>query len=437
MTAIIAEKSMQRFSLFASFFALCALGPSSFAMPGISLETVTLEQARNGPSQLTYLKNLNAAVAEVTAKAAANDRGEMRNAEGANLLEFVGTLQSFVGDFDGAMASFDLRNSKRGPRLPKISDAAIEGLVADDAIQAIVEQAKTRRVVLINEAHHVPLHRAFTMKLARELRKIGFEYFAAETLTRDGVGALGTKVTKRDGAYIDEPNYAELLRDVGREGWKVVSYEEFAAPEAVLSGLERMQYRETNQARNLVEKVLKPHPSAKLLVHVGYFHLNKRPGGNSSGLKLMGAMLRELGATEPLSIDQTILHSHPDPAMESAAYRQLVNAKAIRVASVLKKTDGAAFMLGVPQGSIDLQVIHPPYGVVDGRPEWLVSIAGRMPMDVPKVLIPTENARLVYAFRAEDRSPDAIPVDSVVLQPKGQPARLMLPPGRFRLEVED
>ncbi|MFG6414392.1 hypothetical protein ACG02S_10845 [Roseateles sp. DC23W] len=436
-SAIVTESVMRRIPLCASLFALCALFPPSFAGPGIALEATTLEQARNGVSRLGFLKKLNAATAEAAATASVNERGDLRTAEGANLLEMMGILQSFVGDTDGAMATFDLRESKRRPRLPAISDAALEGLVAEEAIQAIVEQARSRRVVLINEAHHVPLHRAFTMKLARELRKIGYEYFAAETLIRDGVGAPGSEVTQRDGALIHEPNYAELLRDVGRDGWKVVAYEWLAAPEDAVSGLQRLQLRETAQARNLVEKVLKPHPSAKLLVHVGYFHLDKRPAGNSAGLKLMGAMLRELGATEPLAVDQSTLYSHPHPAMEPGSYRQLINAKAIRIASVLRKADGTAFMLGTPQSAIDLQIIHPPYGNVDGRPAWLMSVAGRQPADIPPALVPTEAPRVVYAFRADDRSLEAIPVDAVLLRPGQEPARLMLPPGRYRLQVED
>jgi len=274
---------MTRFILCASLLALCAIVPLSYATSGVSLETETLEQARSGPSKLNFLKELNATAVEVAAKAGANDRGELRTAEGANLLELMAVRQSFAGDVDGAMASYDLRNSKRMPRGPSISDAALEGLVAEEAIQAIVDQAKSRRVVLINEAHHVPLHRAFTMKLARELRKIGFEYFAAETLTRDGVGSSGSEVIHKDGAYIVEANYAELLRDVGRDGWKVVSYEAAAVPEGVPAGSERIQYRETGQARNLVEKVLKPHPSAKLFVHVVFSIWTSRPKAAARG----------------------------------------------------------------------------------------------------------------------------------------------------------
>ena len=320
---------MTRIRQLAMLAALCALATASLAQPASVIEPVTSEVARERATRIGFLKRLTAATGDVLANTEANVRGDMRNAEGANLLELMGTLQSQVGDVDGAINSFDQRNSKRVPRLPQlpqISQEALEGLHTEEAVKAIVEAAKDRRVVLINEAHHVPLHRAFTMKVARALRKEGFSYFAAETLSRDGVGMAGAEVARRDGAYIDEPSYAELLRDVGRNGWQVVAYEHMALPEGEHTPAQRLQHRETMQAVNLIQKVLERDSTAKLLVHVGYMHLSKLPGGN--GYKLMGAMLRELSGLDPLAVDQTLLYAHPDPshgarAVSPACQRQV------------------------------------------------------------------------------------------------------------------
>ena len=103
----------------------------------------------------------------------------------------------------------------------------------------------------------------------------------------------------------------------------------------------------------------------------------------------------------------------------------------------MKQADGAPFLIGIADGAFDMQVIHPPYGVVNGRPEWLESIANRTSIEVPKELLTTLKARLIYAFYEQDSGLDAVPVDTVLLQPSQSPPRLMLPSGRFRLEFED
>ena len=57
----------------------------------------------------------------------------------------------------------------------------LEHAAAEDSIAAIVREARTKRVVLINETHQVPLHRAFAQRLAAELRKSGYSYLACES----------------------------------------------------------------------------------------------------------------------------------------------------------------------------------------------------------------------------------------------------------------
>lgn len=413
---------------------LCAGAASG----GVSIEIPTPAEPQTRAEHLGYLKKLNEMAADASANAASNVRGDARRPNGQNILEGLGTYQSWVGDVDGAINTFDLVFAKRRlPRLPSISDAVIHGLQAEDAIKAIVAEAKNRRVVILNEAHHVPMHRAFSMKLARELRKIGFEYFAAETLTNNWPGLLKQGVTNMDGHYISEPVFGEFLRDVMRDGWKPVAYEGLPPADAVLSPSERSQYRETKQAQNLVDKVLKPHPSARLFIHVGYSHGDKLASRPAGMIIPMGAKLSELGNTEPLSIDQASFYSHPEPDMEWTPYRSIIAAKGITTPSMLKKADGTPFLFGVPPGAFDMQVVHPPYGVTGGRAEWLVSIAGRIPVDIPSSLVPGDKPRLIYAFYRDDKNRNAVPIDTVLLLPHQVPPRLMLPNGSFCLEYED
>jgi hypothetical protein len=50
------------------------------------------------------------------------------------------------------------------------------------ALDALAWAASDAQVVMINEAHHVPRHRAFILALLQRLRRQGFTYFDAETL---------------------------------------------------------------------------------------------------------------------------------------------------------------------------------------------------------------------------------------------------------------
>jgi|SRR5690606_3954053 len=58
--------------------------------------------------------------------------------------------------------------------------AAYDDAVAEDAIRTIVERARDRRIVIVNEAHDSPRDRAFVLKVAEALRPLGFTHFAAE-----------------------------------------------------------------------------------------------------------------------------------------------------------------------------------------------------------------------------------------------------------------
>src|SRR5690606_30693618 len=49
------------------------------------------------------------------------------------------------------------------------------------ALPAIVNLSRDLRIVMINEGHHVPMHRAFTTTVVASLRHHGFTHLGAET----------------------------------------------------------------------------------------------------------------------------------------------------------------------------------------------------------------------------------------------------------------
>ncbi|MFG6417320.1 hypothetical protein ACG02S_25845 [Roseateles sp. DC23W] len=279
------------------------------------------------------------------------------------------------------------------------------------------------------------MHRAFSMRLARELRKLGFEYLACEAFTR-GVDPNAGVVDRRSGAYLQDPVFAEFIREARRDGWKLVAYE--ADVDASVQGPERIRQREQRQARNLVEQVLARQPQARIFIHVGYGHALKTPqplGQGGGSVLWMAGELKQMTGIDPLSIDQSWTHAHPDPSRELSSYRPALALHDGSGPFVLRKADGSARLLQLAPGAVDLQVIHPPHSLVNGRPAWLAAWAQRRPFPIPDAWLPAQGRRLIYAVH-QGHPAQAIPADIVIVE-AGKPApALMLPAGQFRFEFE-
>ncbi len=396
-------------------------------------DDVIVEAGQTGHSSYSLLPDLNAATKGFDEAQQEGTVGTKRDGSGRLIAERLATLRSFVGDTNGAMMAFDVRS--RGAEGPSLSKATLDRLTAVDAISEIVNEAKNRQIVILNEVHHVPLHRAFAMRLARELRKIGYEYLACETLS-DGDAFKTGSLNRSSGFYSVEPLYGEFLRDALRQGWKPVTYDAFE-PAQSLSAHETLEWRERTQAENLVARIFEKNSAAKVFIYAGGFHGDKRPNGNSLGIRQMGAQLRELTGLDPLTVDQTTFYEHPDRLKEKRAYDELIRALHIQFPSVLKKAEGGYFQFGLPLGAIDLQVVHPRYGFLQGRPAWLERLAERKPVSIPPNLLSDHKVKVIHAFYVGEDSTAAVPVDTVLLEPGTPAPALMLPAGHFRLEYED
>ena len=105
----------------------------------------------------------------------------------------LGILRSFVGDDAGALEVFEtMGGADRSPDPAEVDET--RRCIPEDALAASAAAAKDRQVVILNEAHHVPLHRAFSLEVARALRKQGFEWFAA---ARPGSAGERTRARER------------------------------------------------------------------------------------------------------------------------------------------------------------------------------------------------------------------------------------------------
>ncbi len=347
----------------------------------IALHAPCYAQGRLPNSYMEALRQAEAAV-PTSADLAGGDAGALLK-KASSQMGWLATMRAFTGDTEGAIASFDLPHLPTGGRGPGRAEdlKAIEDGTVEDAVQAIVAAARTRRVVLINEAHHVSMHRAFAHKLAVELRKIGYTYLAAETFSEPEHGrAAKGDVNLGFGTYTRDPVYADFVNQAMANGWKIVSYEAGPASEAGTRE-QRIEVREREQAKNLVDRIFAKDKEAKVLIFVGYGHLYK--SRLPSGLMMMGAHLREMTGLDMVHVDQTKFYAHPESAAENPLYDALLSKPHANAPFVLRSKEGGHAVLNSSAKYVDLQVVFPRYAMRNGRPEWLETLAGRTPRDIP------------------------------------------------------
>jgi hypothetical protein len=403
----------------------------------------SLGQQRSN-SYMQRLKDAEAGVAALPANAWDSTRSPEKSAAlrpFISALQSLGTERAFAGDTAGAIAAFDAQDRARGPRrLESAAEARIvDEASVEDAVRAIVSQARTRRVVLLNEGHNMPMHRAFSQRVARELRKIGYNYLACETFESGSPKAFSRGYVDQGGYYTRDPVFGTWITEAIAGGWQLVAYEA-GIPDPAMLPEQRLLVREEEQARNLVERIFARDKDAKVLIHVGYGHLYRGSVKLPSGAEMlmMGEQLRRMTGLDMLHIDQTQFYAHPDAADDSPLYARMLAKPGTAAPFVLRSKEGEYAVLHGQKGRVDMQVVFPRYVFrdQDGRPDWLASLAGRQPRAIPPHLLPASGRRAVLAYRAGDPV-DAVPAD-VVLVEAGKPVpKLMLPEGEYRFTVED
>lgn len=292
---------------------------------------------------------------------------------------------------------------------------------AANVMDEIVRRARQTSVVIINESHERSLHRQFTAEVARQLRPLGYDTLALETLSNPEPGAP-TKylppflahpelpyLQDNDGHYLSEASYGRLGRHAKALGYRLLPYEDnmHNGSKRAVSQKQQIVDREETQASNLAA-FLQTHPTAKVLVHVGYSHAAEAP--LNDGRKWMAARLREKTGIDPLTISQTTCRGGGDTR---------------RLASLPSDQ---------PAGAFDLVVDHPTERFTRGRPTWRTTAGDRV-ISIPAALRPTKGWRVIEA-RPLGEPTTSVPVDRVAIRP-GENIALMLPPGQYRLNVID
>jgi hypothetical protein len=308
----------------------------------------------------------------------------------------IGTVTSFLGNYQEAKDYFEsVSFASRWTTPPE------EGCHAVNALKTLETLATSEQAIFINEAHHVPEHRAFSINVLKALRSLGFEYFAAETLNSNlyspGYPILGTT-----GYYTDEPVYGDLIRTALALGYKVIAYE--SASES------SQNEREENQAKNLVRRIVDKDPSAKMIVHAGYGHIAER---GAEGWKPMAVYFKELTGINPVTIDQTTT----------------ANVSTLNESSFFWCSDGL-WVANDHEGNYDLMLFHPEVSYELGRPTWLQFNGERQLYTLEKTIC-NENYPCLIQARVFEEGATAVPLDQIEVRDELSSTTLLLAVSRL------
>jgi hypothetical protein len=375
-------------------------------------------------------------------------------------LESMILLEGWVGNYDQAYAYENklyetsrvykqIKNSLKN-EIPDTGKSPLADYKMLDPLDAIETVAASRQVIMINEEHHTPFHRAITLQLLKRLYTKGFRYFAVEALYRD-VSRIGTKedteLNKRGfpmhktGYYTDDPVFADAVRTALKLGYKVVPYDEVAICEPGVDRNTCNERRERGQAQTINDRILKDDPQAKILVHVGRAHNSKLVLADNS--KFMASYFREITKIEPFTIDQLHFSERLNTANEQPLYRYLTRNNLLQNPSVYQKTDGS-FFNQTAEGN-DMVIFHPRMRYENGRATFLKMNGLRkaekinlkkLKLKANKSLFGGNEPILIQAFYSQE-SEDAVPIDQIILYPNKEIPVLMLPAGNFRILAMD
>ena len=351
--------------------------------------------------------------------------------------QYLSWFQTFIGDYDGAAASFSIAQPKQDDDGPS---PLAGGYTLKPAADVILDAAKTRKAVFFNEAHSAPITRTLTIEMLPKLRELGFNYFAAETLydTDHDLQKRGYP-TPKSGFYVNEPLYGEMVRTALKLGFKVIAYD----VENAGAGDER----ERAGADKLYKEVFRKDPTARLVVNAGFAHVQKT--GRYLRGSSMGEFFKQISGIDPLTIEQTMMMQHGRSNQDHPFYAAVVQQLKFTKPSVFVAADGKTWTL--KPDKYDMTVVFPTYAVIKTRPNWLVLGGERTAYPVGSEICRNQYPCMVEAFYTNEGE-DAVAADRALLNmvdtqsPEDarvqngmvqSQSRLFLRPGSYHLKVTD
>jgi hypothetical protein len=332
----------------------------------------------------------------------------------------AGLRYSYIGHYPKSLELFSNIFGKT-QAITKNDSLYFSNFKPSDAKNYIVDQAQSNQILIINEAHHQPLHRIFATNLLKDLYISGYRYLAMEALSEKDFSLNSRKYPIQDSRqfYVNEPQMGNLIREALRLGFTLVPYDFYEN--------DNFETRDANQAKN-IKKVFDKDIYAKMLIYCGYDHVFECQ--ETSIGKPMAQYLKEMTGINPLTIDQVDMSEKSEIGFESP----LLQLSKVEKPSVYLVNLGAVFNGRKGQNRVDIKVFHPHTTYYHDRPEWLLNVQLKkwyfFPIHQIKIAFPV----LIQAFKKGENAL-AMPIDIVEIMPSKVIKPLALPEGAYELRV--
>jgi hypothetical protein len=374
-----------------SFHDMCSAQPLPPNQSLISLKHfVTKEKPNSYDSAFTDLhyvigENLN--YLYPVYQLLGDDKKFMQSFSNPEYYDLLSQSVSFLGDYEAALAYQQLSDTTHLTdveyRQIGKSIQQLKNIKHVDAKRFIGFVASNYKVIMLNEAHNKPLHRAFAYSLLDMLYNHGFRYLAMEMLN-PGPDQELTKLTYRTGHYATEPVAGEMIRLALELGFKLVAYEDSQAYK------HSPTQRDSVQAVNIAQ-IFKQDPEAKVFVYAGYGHIAEKT--TTPDFIPMGMAFKKMTGIDPLTIDQTDMTEESNFSFGKAFYNTYLEKFPLSSPSIPLNNDEPVNVTGTTL--YDLTVIHPKTTYYYSRPTWLALSNRRQPVSVKTT---NRNIFLVQAY---------------------------------------
>jgi hypothetical protein len=266
------------------------------------------------------------------------------------IMQDLGVQYSFAGLHKKALVAKDI-----SVKSEKLVPEDLTTYKAKDAISEILKRSQLHQVVMFNEAHDIAQHRVLTYRMLLGLWEQGYRYFAAESLSSSATLQIDKGfITQQVGYYTRETTYANLVLKAKEIGFEIVSYD-LHKPRK----LNTIDERETNSALTIKEKVFDKDPNAKIIIHVGYSHINEE--------KWLASKLKSIIGLETLTIDQTTRIERSHTKHEHPTYTKAVkNVELLEPFIFVKGNE----VWSSDSNKWDISVFWPRTRYLNGRPKW-------------------------------------------------------------------
>lgn len=311
-------------------------------------------------------------------------------------------------------------------------------LISRPALEAIYEAAAGARLVILNEAHHVPGHRHFLLEVLKTLRPLGYRALAAEAFYPHQSEPMAKIEDYREGEpflhqygfYTKDPVFSETLRQAVALGYRLFSYEQSEgqqSPEGA-DRRTRISTREAAQAANALRVIRNLEADEGIVLYCGYEHVTESARGT---VRWMADLLAESSGLQPVTIDQSSSWSPAlNPARDPNVAMVMSTLAPVRPVVVHDRKGPASPWY---RGHVDLAVYHPAYGRVQGRPEWWANDPSRNA--TPISFVASEEITLIQAYPMREGAAGT-PADHALAEPRTTQVTLYLRAGSYLIVRE-